>query len=147
MTTDCYTCTQEAQHDGLPARERIAADDCWRVAHAFGTSLPGWLVLVPRRHVMTVADLSDAEAQTLGVWQLRLARALREGFGAQSSYVMQFGEAPGVHLHFHVVPRAVGLAAEFRGPGIFGFMPADGVGVLDPEMMDDVSARLAAVLQ
>lgn len=46
-STDCYTCAGNADLGRLPARELIAADDLWRVAHAFGSALPGWLVLIP----------------------------------------------------------------------------------------------------
>jgi hypothetical protein len=34
------------------------------------------LVPVPRRHVVTVAELFDGEAAALGQWQVRLSRAL-----------------------------------------------------------------------
>jgi diadenosine tetraphosphate (Ap4A) HIT family hydrolase len=82
MTTpDCYTCGQEAQFDVLPPRERIAADRHWRVAHAIGTALLGWLVLLPRRHVTAVHELTDAEAVGLGMWQVTLSRALRRTRG------------------------------------------------------------------
>ena len=30
------------------------------------TALPGWLVLMPRRHVTAIADLTDDEARALG---------------------------------------------------------------------------------
>ena len=61
----CYTCVQQAQSGSLPPREFIAADDHWRAGHAFGTALEGWLILVPRRHVTAISELSDAEASTL----------------------------------------------------------------------------------
>jgi hypothetical protein len=38
----------------------------WRIAHAFGTSLPGWLVVVPRRHVIVLDELTAEEAADLG---------------------------------------------------------------------------------
>ncbi|WP_329374569.1 HIT family protein [Streptomyces sp. NBC_01483] len=55
--------------------ERVVSDEYWRVAHSFNTAVPGWLVLLPRRHVTAVHDLTDAEAGALGVWQVRLSRA------------------------------------------------------------------------
>ncbi|MFI7551667.1 HIT family protein [Micromonospora sediminimaris] len=56
---DCYVCRSEEQFDTLPPRERVAADEHWRVVHAFDSRLPGWLVLVPRRHVTSIAELTD----------------------------------------------------------------------------------------
>ena len=116
----CYSCRENAQLDGLPPRARISVDESWRVVHAFDVALPGWLVLVPRRHVTALAQLTDAEAAALGVWQVRLSRALHQVTGCVKTYVMQFAEAPGFgHVHVHVVPRAADLAAEARGPRVF----------------------------
>lgn len=128
---DCYSCTQEAEAGTLPPRERIAGDDLWRIAHAFNSALPGWLVLLPRRHVTAIAELTDAEAQALGIWQVRLSRALHQVLGCQKTYVVQFAEAEGFsHVHFHVVARPPDLAPELRGPRVFGLLgrgrPADG---------------------
>ena len=98
----CFSCDQEARFDLLPVRERISADLHWRVAHAVASALPGWLVLLPRRHVTTIADLTDAEAASLGLWQVRISRALRTVTGCTKTYLSQFAEAEGFsHVHFH----------------------------------------------
>lgn len=89
----CVSCEYNEQLDTQPPHERIAADELWRVAHARRTALPGWLVLIPRRHVATIAELTDAEADTLGPWQVRLSRALRTVTGCAKTYVVQFAEA------------------------------------------------------
>jgi diadenosine tetraphosphate (Ap4A) HIT family hydrolase len=151
MTTtgDCYTCVQDAavRADRAPLRERIAADERWRVAHAFGSAIPGWLVLVPRRHVTSLAELTDAEAAVLGGWQVRLSRALQTVLGCQKTYVAQFAEAEGFsHVHFHIVPRQAELAKELRGPRIFQLLgPADRP-VVSERQLTEVSAALAAQL-
>lgn len=116
----CYACDREAEFERLPPRERIAHDPHWRVAHALGTDLPGWLVLLPRRHVTAVHDLTDAEAAALGLWQVRLSRALRAVTGCAKTYVAQFAEAEGfAHVHFHIVPRPAALPVSQRGPAVF----------------------------
>ncbi|TXS33503.1 HIT family protein [Streptomyces sp. gb1(2016)] len=120
---DCYACGREAEFGTLPPRERVAFDAHWRVAHAFDTALPGWLVLLPRRHVTAVHDLTDAEAAALGSWQVRLSRALRSVTGCVKTYVVQFAEAEGfAHAHFHIVPRMADLPPGRRGAGIFGLL-------------------------
>jgi diadenosine tetraphosphate (Ap4A) HIT family hydrolase len=121
MTTlDCYACRKEAEFDNLPPRECVVYDQHWRVAHDFNTAVPGWLVLLPRRHVAAVHDLTNAEASALGVWQVKLSRALRSVTGCAKTYVVQFAEAEGfAHVHFHIVPRMADLPPEHRGPGIF----------------------------
>ncbi|WP_329040057.1 HIT family protein [Streptomyces sp. NBC_00178] len=127
-TSDCYTCGMEAEFDALPPRERVAYDRHWRVAHATGTSLPGWLVLLPRRHITAVHELTDAEAAGLGTWQVRLSRALRAVTGCAKTYVVQFAEAEGfAHVHFHIVPRAGDLPPEHLGAGVFALLrPPEG---------------------
>ena len=145
--TSCYTCETTSSLDSQPLRERIAVDEHWRVAHVFDTSLPGWLVLVPRRHVTTIAALSAAEAATLGRWQVRLSQALQQVTGCVKTYVVQFAEAPGfAHVHFHIVPRGYDISAEQLGPRIFSLL-----GVPEPlrvpvEEMDSIALALAAVL-
>ena len=118
----CHSCDRETEFDRLPTRELIAADEHWRVGHAFDTSLPGWLVLIARRHVTEVARLTDPEAASLGTWQVRLARALAAELDAAKTYVAEFGEAPGFHLHFHIVPRPRDLAISMLGPNVFGLL-------------------------
>src|SRR3954453_20436001 len=120
---DCYACRNEDRFDELPPRERIAADPYWRVVHDFNSTLPGWLVLLPRRHVTSIAGLTDAEASALGLWQVRLSRALGDVPGCVKTYVMQFREREGVaHVHFHIVPRMPEQPDDRRGPSVFGYL-------------------------
>jgi len=146
-TMDCYACRNEARFESLPPRERIAADDHWRVAHSFDSTLRGWLVLLPRRHVTSIADLTDAEAATLGVWQVRLSLALREMTGCAKTYVMQFAEKEGfAHVHFHVVARMPGLPAESRGPAVFRYAHRPGATPLSEADRDEFATALRSAL-
>ncbi|MDQ1306198.1 MAG: hypothetical protein QG671_2030 [Actinomycetota bacterium] len=143
----CYTCAQERLFDRLPIRERIAHDDHWRVAHATGTSLEAWLILMPRRHVTTIAELSDAEAGLLGTWQVRLSRALHAVTGCEKTYVVQFAEAPGfAHVHFHVVPRSPDHPYDRRGPAIFSYLGCPPDKQVSPRRMDLLGAQLRSSL-
>ncbi|MFJ9559338.1 HIT family protein [Streptomyces fuscichromogenes] len=149
MTTPgCYACRKEAEFDGLPPRERVVHDRHWRVAHAFGTTVPGWLVLLPRRHVAAVHDLTDAEASTLGTWQVGLSRALRDVTGCAKTYVVQFAEAEGfAHVHFHIVPRMAELPAGHRGPGVFELLRRPEPEWVTPDRADRLARSLRARLQ
>jgi diadenosine tetraphosphate (Ap4A) HIT family hydrolase len=140
---DCLACTNNEQFDDLPPRERIAADEHWRVAHAFNTTLPGWLVLLPRRHVTSIADLSNAEAAPLGTWQVLLSRALHAVTGCAKTYIMQFGEHEGFgHVHFHVVPRMPDMSDDHRGPAVFRYLvQAPGQGI-DEKQRDSLAVTL-----
>lgn len=140
-------CRNNDRFDQLPPRERVAADPYWRVAHSFNSMLPGWLVLVPRRHVTTLAELSDDEAATLGTWQVRLSRALHEETGCVKTYVMQFSEQEGFgHLHFHIVPRMPDIPDDRRGPAVFGYLARPPALGIDEQDRDDLAAALSARL-
>ena len=144
----CVTCDHEARLDELPAREQIATDEHWRVAHATGVALLGWLVLVPRRHVTAIADLDPAEALGLGQWQVRLSQALGAALGCAKTYVAQFAEAEGFrHVHFHVVPRMPDLAQELRGPRVFTLLGRQDRTSVDESDMDALARRLQPLLR
>ncbi|GAA3486315.1 MULTISPECIES: HIT family protein [Streptomyces] len=146
--TDCYPCAQEARLPDAPPRERVARDEHWRVVLAFNSALPGWLVLLPRRHVTAVHDLTDAEAASLGLWQVRLSRALREVTGCVKSYVVQFAEAEGFgHAHFHVVPRMADQPADRCGPAVFGYLARPEAEWVSPERCDELAGLLARALE
>ena len=144
---DCYSCRQNENLDQRPIRERIAVDASWRTAHVLHSALPGWLVLLPRRHVTSLADLTEAEMADLGGWQVRLARALAAVTGCVKTYVALFAEAEGFsHVHFHIVPRMADQPDDRRGPAVFGYLnPPAGQAVTD-EQQDELAAALAAAL-
>jgi diadenosine tetraphosphate (Ap4A) HIT family hydrolase len=149
MTADseCYTCVNSARLDLAP-RERVYVGPTWRVAHAFGTSLPGWLVVVPKRHVVALDELTPEEAADLGPLLTDVTAALREVVGCEKTYVALFAEAEGFqHVHFHVVPRHADLDAAFRGPSIFGLMSGDPARHVPDSVMDEIGTSISRVLR
>jgi diadenosine tetraphosphate (Ap4A) HIT family hydrolase len=144
---DCFSCISNARLD-LPPRERVYAGPRWRVAHAFGTSLPGWLVVLPRRHLIALDELTAEEAADLGPLLSAVTGALREVVGCTETYVALFAEAEGFqHLHIHVVPRQPGLDAELRGPRIFGLLGGDPARHVPEHVMDQTAIGLARALR
>lgn len=124
----CYSCERNEAGDEQAVWEQVHRDGHWRLTLAFDSSLPGWLVLVPRRHVEAIHHLSAAEAGGMGELLRRASAALAEVTGCVKTYVMAFAEAEGfAHLHFHIVPRGADLPDEQRGPRIFARLgvPAD----------------------
>lgn len=143
----CYVCDRTAAA-ALPRWQRIVRTPRWRVVHDFQTSLPGWLVVVPERHVTTIADLTADEACELGELLRTLSIALRETVGCVKTYVMQFSEAEGfAHLHFHVVPRAADLPDDRRGPYVFGYHGGDPAAHVTEAERDALAERIGAVLE
>ncbi|MEU8024688.1 HIT family protein [Micromonospora haikouensis] len=145
--SSCLSCTQNSEETNRRPENWIAFDDHWRVSHAVGAAVAGWLVLVPRRHVVTIADLTDEEAVALGTWQIRLSRALHTVTGCAKTYVAQFAELAGFeHVHFHVVPRADGLPHQFQGPRVFRLLGKPDQPAVTPAEVTRVSAAVHSYL-
>ena len=147
--TGCETCRLVARRDRgeAPAWDRILRTEHWDLVHAFGSALEGWLVLVTRRHVSVVADLSDDEAAELGPLVQRASRALRDTIGCPKTYVAQFAEDPlHQHVHVHVIPRHADQPPELTSYRIFSLL-----GGAEPEVperrRDELAARLAERLE
>lgn len=142
----CFACAEGASVS-VPPWQRIAGDEHWRVAHAINATLPGWLVLVPRRHVETVADLTADEAGGLGVWQVRVSQALHAVTGCVKTYIAQFAEAQGFgHVHFHIVPRMPDLPADLRGPRVFNLHGGSSETKVGEEELNRLAGLLSAYL-
>ena len=135
----CYSCDQEAS-SSRPPREDVVRTGHWRVAHAFNSTLPGWLVVVPTRHVTSFTELSAEAADELGGLVRRCSAALETVTGCVKTYLMQFSEAEGfAHLHLHLVPRMPDHPAHALGPRVFAFL-ADEEGAWIPEADRDALA-------
>jgi len=144
----CFSCAQAMRGAALPIRERIYDDGLWRVAHAFNSSLPGWLVLLPQRHVTSIAELTVDEAALLGPLLHQLSQALHAVVGCEKTYVMQFAEAEGFsHVHFHLVPRMPNLPHEEMGPRIFHFLKQPKMAWVVTSEMDRIGAAVAEQLR
>jgi diadenosine tetraphosphate (Ap4A) HIT family hydrolase len=144
LVPGCYSCDQLAT-PLPPPREDVVHTEHWRVAHAFNSSLAGWLVLVPTRHVLAFTDLSPAAADELGGLVRRVSVALEQVTGCVKTYLMQFSEAEGFsHLHLHLVPRMPDHPADARGPAVFAFLGGDESTWLPAQERDDLALALRA---
>lgn len=118
----CYTCGRNADFARLPEWDRVFVTENWRLAHGWST-LRGWLVLLPRRHVRALDELTSVEAAEIGPLLTAASAALRTVVGCSKTWVMLFAEKPGhEHLHFHIVPRMADFRPEHIGPGVFDFI-------------------------
>jgi diadenosine tetraphosphate (Ap4A) HIT family hydrolase len=117
-----FPCDQQAAIS-LPPREDVVHTDHWRVAHALNSALPGWLVLLPTRHVASFTELTPEAADELGGPVRRLGGALEVVTGCVKTYLMQFSEADGFsHLHLHLAPRLPNDPEDARGPHVFAYL-------------------------
>jgi diadenosine tetraphosphate (Ap4A) HIT family hydrolase len=121
----CKTCELIARRDaGLTSLwDSIHRTTYWDVAHSYDTALPGWLVLVARRHITAVDELTKTEASELGLLIRRTSLALKEATGCIKTYVIQFAEqADHPHVHFHIIPRMASQPENRHCTQIFGYL-------------------------
>jgi histidine triad (HIT) family protein len=100
----------------------------------------GHVLVVPRSHIVTLADLS---ADLLGPYFAdvrRVAIAVETGLGAGGSFVALNNKVSQSvpHLHTHVVPRT-------KGDGLRGFFWPR-TKYADPDEATDYAARIVAAL-
>lgn len=147
--SDCFVCHNNGlEPSELPPRERVYDDGFWRVAHAFNSTLPGWMVVVTRRHITSLAETTPEEAAALGPLLRNLSRALAQVVQAQKSYVMFFAESEGFgHLHIHVVPRHADMPEDRRGPKVFGYINQAQELSIAPEEMDRIAREVGLLLR
>jgi diadenosine tetraphosphate (Ap4A) HIT family hydrolase len=133
----CFTCELTSRRDAgtAPLWECIYRTQYWDVAHCYNTALSGWLVLVARRHIAAIDEMTEAEAIEFGILMRQVSAILKQLTGCIKTYIIQFAEASGhCHVHFHVVPRMDDLPEDHRGPNIFKYL-----GVADNERVSETA--------
>ncbi len=146
---NCLTCELIERRDrgDAPPWDSILRTEAWDVVHSFDTSLLGWLVVVARRHVESVARLEEPEAVELGRLLREVSRAVETAVGCQKTYVVQFAEARDhPHVHFHVIARMLDLPDDAIGPKIFRYLGRPEEERLSEETMNELALRLRAIL-
>jgi diadenosine tetraphosphate (Ap4A) HIT family hydrolase len=106
-----------------PARA-IWEDDLWHVRHLDPPhGLPGWMLLLSKRHVAGPAHFSDHEARSFGPVLRHLEKTLEETTGALRIYTAALGES-WPHFHAHMVPRYRVMPKDARAWSVFDLQRA-----------------------
>lgn len=145
----CKTCELIANRDAgtAPLWDCIYRTLHWDVVHSYDTALPGWLVLVARRHITAVDELTDAEAIELGQLIHRTSVALKETVGCVKTYVIQFAEkADHPHVHFHIIPRMVDQPENRHSTQIFGYLGVPEEERVSQEAMNAIAVKVREML-
>ena len=146
----CKTCELITQRNAgsAPLWDCIHRTPYWDVVHSYDTALPGWLVLVVRRHIIAVDELTDAEATELGQLIRRTSMALKEVTGCLKTYVIQFAEkADHPHVHFHIVPRMADQPDERKSTLIFGYLGVPEGDRVSEDSMNSIAVKVRGLLQ
>jgi diadenosine tetraphosphate (Ap4A) HIT family hydrolase len=111
-------------------RDRIVAEDELTLTIRDGYPVsPGHTLVIPKRHVRSLFDASDAERRAL--WEaLQRARAALDAELQPAGYNLGIndGEMAGqtvMHLHVHLIPRYPGDSSDPRG-GVRHSIPGHG---------------------
>jgi histidine triad (HIT) family protein len=118
---------------------KVYEDD---VALAFMDIMPridGHVLVIPKFAARTLFDIAPEGLGQFIQRVQKVARAAKDGLGAEGITIQQFNEQAGgqviFHLHFHVLPRWVGV--ELRPPASL---------MEKPEVLEANRAKIAAAL-
>jgi diadenosine tetraphosphate (Ap4A) HIT family hydrolase len=133
----CGVCQALRAADHAPLYE----DDLWCVTPAVPAGVPGWMLLIAKRHVAGPAHFDDREAESFGSTLRHFERVLERVTGALRIYTAAMGESH-PHFHAHMVPRYAVMPREAKGWSVFDLQRAAGAGeiAVDAEEV----ARIAA---
>jgi diadenosine tetraphosphate (Ap4A) HIT family hydrolase len=110
--------------------------------------VPGWMLLVSRRHVPGPAFFDEREAASFGPTLRHLHRVLLEVTGALRIYTAAMGEsAP--HFHCHLVPRYPSMPKDAKAWGVFDLQRAAAAGeiAVDAAEVERVAAAYERALR
>jgi diadenosine tetraphosphate (Ap4A) HIT family hydrolase len=143
----CLACDLMAGRRPCPGG-RIDETPHWMVMHCVGPLGVGTLIVKPKRHVLHVADLDEAEAEELGPLLRRTAAAVAEAFDPDQVYVCLWSHADNVpgHIHWVVQPVEGSEDPSRRGPHLQAAM-FDAGEIPDPTAVEKAADTLRAVLQ
>jgi diadenosine tetraphosphate (Ap4A) HIT family hydrolase len=142
-SAECWSCPSLSGERRISPGPFIHVGRYWIVDHAYPTQLPGWLVLVLKRHAEALHELTGEEMVEMGDLIRRASLVLREVIGCEKEYVSCYAEAAHfAHIHVHVIPRAADLPGDLRGPRVFGLLAADDV--VPPDEIRALSEALRA---
>jgi histidine triad (HIT) family protein len=140
----CFFCDR-LQDPGSYEEWNVYEDDLLVATHQIedeGPTCLGTVMIQTKRHTDGLPDLTDVEAERMGLVVTRVSRALRSVVGADRTYAYCFTEAFR-HVHTIVDARYPGLPKEYLRLGIHEW-PSAPRG--DPESVRRLVAELRAAL-
>jgi diadenosine tetraphosphate (Ap4A) HIT family hydrolase len=123
---DCLTCLNLSGERRISPGPLIYQGTYWVVDHAYPTTHLGWLVILPKRHIEALHELTKEEFQELAEIQYKLVQVMHVDPAIEKEYLMCFAEGEGFrHVHLHVVPKPADLPVFLKGPRIFALLAVD----------------------
>jgi histidine triad (HIT) family protein len=146
-STECLVCRKHRRKVDVPGGI-IYENELIYISHAqlWGDEKEhylGHVFVETKRHVAEVADLTEEEAQAIGLYTSRIAKALLQAESMEHIYIFVIGD--GVpHVHYHVIGRYPGAPREYWGPRVDEWPEAPEGGEAE---IAQVAARLRGFLR
>lgn len=145
---DCWTCASNSGTRRISPAPPVYEGKHWLVEHAYPVALPGWMVIVLRRHLSALHQLSSDEVDELAHIQSSLIAILHETLKCEKEYVACFAEGEHFrHVHMHVVAIPADFPQTLRGAQSFRLLQVgvnDAVAARDVSLLcDELRSRLA----
>jgi diadenosine tetraphosphate (Ap4A) HIT family hydrolase len=140
----CAVCNKLRARDAAVLFE----NELWHVRAADDPcGVPGWMMLITRRHVSGPASFDDREASSFGPTLRHLQRVLLDVTGALRIYTAAMGESS-PHFHAHMVPRYAAMPKDAKAWGVFDLQRAAAAGefAVDSAEVARVAASYAGAL-
>lgn len=120
---ECLTCLSSSGERRISPGATIFEGQSWYLEHAYPSALKGWLVVVLKRHVEALHELTAEEFIELGTIQARATKLLFSVLDCEKEYVMCLAEGEGFHhIHVHIVPKPRDLPPELKATRIFAML-------------------------
>jgi diadenosine tetraphosphate (Ap4A) HIT family hydrolase len=120
---ECWTCKSNTGEKRISPGPTIFEGTYWFVEHAYPVKVKGWLVIVLKRHVEVLHDMTTEEFAELAQIQAKLIPLLHKELDCEKEYVSCYAEMEHFrHIHFHVFAKPSNLPSEFKGGGSFALL-------------------------
>jgi histidine triad (HIT) family protein len=91
----------------IPAK-KLFEDDAVVAFHDITPQAPSHVLVIPRKHIPSLDDMTDADAGTIGETVLRATKIARELHLEEDGYRLVVNNGPGAgqtvfHIHFHLL--------------------------------------------
>ena len=120
---DCWTCKSNTGEKRISPGPTIYHGEYWLVEHAYPVKIIGWLVIVLKRHIEALHELTVEEFAELAQIQAKLIQVLFEELHCEKEYISCYAEMEHFHhIHFHVFAKPSDLPDELKGGKSFNLL-------------------------
>jgi diadenosine tetraphosphate (Ap4A) HIT family hydrolase len=120
---ECWTCKSNSGEKRISPGPTIFEGEYWFVEHAYPVKTIGWIVIVLKRHVEALHELTEEEFAELAQIQAKLIPLLHKELRCEKEYISCYAEMEHFHhIHFHVFAKPFNLPEELKGGKSFGLL-------------------------